>query len=162
MYYKNFLGVCQVITMPFQKGHKLNLGNKYSLGNPPSSTSFKKGNIPWNKGISYSNPKMKIIQQSKEYRLKEALAHKGKKSHFWKGGITKKNELLRKGLKFRLWREAVFKRDNWICHWCGIRGGKLHPHHIESFAKYLKLRFVLSNGLTLCEECHKLTDSYKK
>ena len=58
------------------------------------------------------------------------------------------------------WRHAVFERDNYTCQKCGIRGGKLHPHHIRSFVEYPELAFDVSNGLTLCEPCHKQTDNY--
>jgi 5-methylcytosine-specific restriction endonuclease McrA len=65
--------------------------------------------------------------------------------------------LIRAGIDFRLWREAVFARDNWTCQRCLKRGGQiLHPHHIKSFAKYPELRFAIDNGTTLCRDCHKL------
>jgi DNA-directed RNA polymerase subunit RPC12/RpoP len=53
------------------------------------------------------------------------------------------------------WRNAVFERDGYICQVCGKKGGNLNAHHIKSFAKNKKLRTVLSNGITLCEDCHK-------
>ena len=58
-------------------------------------------------------------------------------------------------IDFRLWREAVFARDNWICQKYGLRGGKLHPHHIQNFAQYPELRFAIDNGITLSEKAHK-------
>ena len=64
-------------------------------------------------------------------------------------------------LPYRLWREAVFSRDNWTCQTCGIRGVYLEVHHIKSWAKYPKFRFKLNNGVTLCLGCHKLTNNYK-
>lgn len=53
------------------------------------------------------------------------------------------------------WRSAILKRDNYTCQKCFIRGGKLQAHHIKPYAKYIKLRYVLSNGICLCENCHK-------
>ena len=56
---------------------------------------------------------------------------------------------------YRQWREAVYERDNYTCQKCGERGGKLNAHHIKPYAKYSKLRHDVSNGITLCEKCHK-------
>ena len=52
---------------------------------------------------------------SKEHRLKLS----GKNASNWQGGITKENELFRKRVEFRLWREAIYARDNWTCQECG-------------------------------------------
>ena len=97
-----------------------------------------------------------------ETRLKISEKLEGDKGGNWQGGKTKENILIRQGIEYRLWREAVFVRDNWTCQKCHNRGGTLQVHHINSFAEYPELRFVVSNGLTLCLNCHKLTGSYLK
>ena len=84
----------------------------------------------------------------------------GDKSSQWKGGITPINSKIRHSRKYKLWREAVFKRDGYTCTWCKQKGGKLNADHIKQFAFYPKLRFKLINGRTLCKECHKKTDTY--
>ena len=78
---------------------------------------------------------------------------------------TSMNKLIRGSLEYRLWREAVFGRDNWTCVWCGARNGSgkkviLHPDHIKPFALFPELRFAIDNGRTLCIGCHKTTDTY--
>lgn len=95
-----------------------------------------------------------------DVRKKISFAQRGNKSHRWQGGITPILETERRRIEFRLWREAVFTRDNWTCQECKIRGGKLRAHHIKSFAKFPELRFALDNGITLCERCHFKTDNY--
>jgi len=84
-------------------------------------------------------------------------ARRGEKGSNWKGGITPMNETIRKGIEFRLWREAVLARDHWNCQNCGQVNKVLHVHHIKSFAKYPELRFAIDNGITLCRQCHQLT-----
>lgn len=60
----------------------------------------------------------------------------------------------------REWRTAVFQRDDFTCQDCGQRGGRLQAHHIEPYKASPELRHVLANGLTLCVECHRKTDSF--
>lgn len=62
---------------------------------------------------------------------------------------------LRESPEYEQWRKAVYRRDRWTCQWCHIRGVKVHAHHVKSFYLHPKLRFVVDNGITLCEECHR-------
>lgn len=128
---------------PFCKGHRLCIGRKYS-----QETIEKMS-------IAHSGVKPTI-----ETRKKMAEAHKGVRSPFWKGGLTTINSVIRQSVDSKLWREAVFKRDNFTCQGCGIHGGKLQADHIKPFAYYPELRFAIDNGRTLCEPCHKATDTY--
>lgn len=65
------------------------------------------------------------------------------------------NKDLRNSGRYREWRNKVFIRDDYTCQHCNQRGGELNAHHIKQFAKYVDLRFEVSNGLTLCVDCHK-------
>jgi hypothetical protein len=102
---------------------------------------------------------------SLELRRKLSLSHIGKqlgeKSPSWKGGITPENKRIRHSFEYKEWRMKVFIRDSFTCQSCRLVGIYLEPHHIKSFAYYPKLRFETNNGITLCKECHKLTDNYK-
>ena len=57
------------------------------------------------------------------------------------------------------WRKAVYRRDKWTCQWpdCGKRK-KLRAHHIKKWADYPTLRFLIDNGITLCEGHHRLIE----
>src|SRR3990167_8518468 len=93
------------------------------------------------------------------------LNNSGANSHWWKGGVTPKHERIRKSTEYKIWRVAVFMRDNYTCQNCGNRSKRgnrltLHADHIKPFAKYPELRLAIDNGRTLCFECHKQTDTY--
>lgn len=55
----------------------------------------------------------------------------------------------------KAWRVAVFRRDNYTCQVCGVRGGRLNAHHIKPWATVPALRHDVANGITLCEPCHR-------
>lgn len=116
----------------FKKGHaQSNTGKSH----------FKKGCIPWNKGKKMP---------------------RGEESTNWKGGNSIRYKRGYNSPEYREWRKLVFERDNYTCT-CGFSGseGYITAHHIKSFAKYPELRYELSNGITLCDDCHKKTDNYK-
>jgi hypothetical protein len=116
-------------------------------------------------GVVPPNRKGATMPMEARIRISEAL--KGNKGSGWKGGITPLNKLIRGSLEYRLWRESVFKRDDYTCIWCGIRSGNgkaiiLHADHIKPFAHYPELRFAIDNGRTLCIDCHKKTETYAR
>lgn len=90
---------------------------------------------------------------------------RGEKSKFWKGGVSKRNNRERNKimstLEYRNFRRLVLERDSYTCQVCGSKNN-LEVHHIKSFEKYKKLRFDINNGLTLCNICHRKTDSYSR
>ena len=100
---------------------------------------------------------------SKETRRKMSAAHAdftGPRNPNWRGGVTTENVCLRGSRKMKVWRKAVFERDNYTCQTCGTRGGRLNADHIKPFATHPDLRFDVSNGRTLCEPCHRKTPTY--
>lgn len=83
---------------------------------------------------------------------------KGKGHWNWRGGISPR---VLNTIEYKLWRKAVFERDNYTCQSCGTeQSGIFQAHHIKSWAKYPKLRFEVSNGQTLCKKCHEKTDTF--
>lgn len=61
----------------------------------------------------------------------------------------------RRTTDYKMWRKAVFERDNYTCQICGKRGGRLNAHHIERYRDCVSKRTDVSNGITVCESCHK-------
>jgi hypothetical protein len=116
----------------FKKGHP-----QFNTGR----THFKKGFTPWNKG-------------------KNVPQIAGERAYQWKGGTYEKDRKIDMGRKmYKMWRKMVFLRDGYRCIWCSSTK-KLNADHIKSYSLYPELKYDLSNGRTLCEECHKKTDSY--
>lgn len=132
----------------------------------------------WNKG------KKGVQVHSAETREKIRVGHLGKKHWWakngsdnpnWKGGISGIDRLVRRMREYLQWRSDIFQRDRWTCRTCGKNGCYVTVHHIKSFHTILKENNIKSikdarlckelwdidNGVTLCEDCHKLTDNYK-
>ena len=60
--------------------------------------------------------------------------------------------------EYRDWRSSVYRNYNYTCDICGCKrskGNKIVAHHIESFDINEELRYDPSNGVALCERCHK-------
>src|SRR3990172_13385127 len=60
----------------------------------------------------------------------------------------------------REWRAAVFARDRFTCQQCGVVGGRFNADHIVPYSQAPELRFELSNGRTLCVQCHRQTATF--
>ena len=101
------------------------------------------------------------LQNPRKYWLgKHRENMMGDKNPSWKGGTTNANQKIRNSVEYALWRTAVFVRDNYTCQNCNKYGEKLNADHIKPFALYPELRLAIDNGRTLCEACHKETDTY--
>lgn len=126
----------------YGKKHKIEVLKKIKL--------FKKGEKSLRKGIP-------LKLQSK---IKISITKQGITIDKWEGFVTPLNRILRASSLFKIWREAVFLRDNFTCQnpdcsYCHNKMGViLHPHHIKPFALYPELRFDISNGITYCAEFH--------
>jgi len=86
----------------------------------------------------------------------------GSRNYRWQGGITPINTLERSQMKTRSWSFSIKKRDSFTCQGCGDKNYKgrgksirFHAHHIKAWKDYPGLRFNLTNGITVCYNCHK-------
>lgn len=112
--------------------------------------------------MSKNRKGVKKSPRSEEHRKNISESKKGEKSNWWKGGLTPLNKAIRKSFEYKLWRIAVFERDNYTCLWCKQRGGEIQADHIKPFSQFPELRFDINNGRTLCRPCHITTDTWGK
>lgn len=124
----------------------------------------------WNKGmkfvrksnlISFSCIECKVGFLVRPYRRNTARFCSQKCSSINRDqGKTLENKKIRKSFAYKLWREAIFTRDNYTCTQCHVRGGELNADHIKPFAFFPDLRFSMENGRTLCVDCHRETPTW--
>jgi 5-methylcytosine-specific restriction endonuclease McrA len=112
-------------------------------------------------------------------RIGEGL--RGSKNGSWRGGVSPVRHRIRNSSRYRQWRNTIFRRDDYTCQNCGNRGFQIEPHHELSFSYLLEMLrqmmpadqlfaaaisspmlFDITNGITLCRECHALTDTFAK
>lgn len=148
----------------YSEEHKKNISDSLKGKKRPYMSKLIKDRKPDWTGKKHAEESLRKMRES---HLGQKAWNKGKKNnkppeeHWnWKGGITPINESIRRSLEYRLWRESVFTRDKYKCVWCKKKGVKLHADHIKPFAYFPELRFAIDNGRTLCEECHRNTDTY--
>lgn len=108
-------------------------------------------------GKVISDEHKKILSRIKTGDGNPQYGKRGELSVSWKGGHTGdgRKDIHNRAI-YKEWRLSVFERDNFICQHCKARGGKIEAHHMKTWKNYPKLRYVISNGLTLCVNCHKI------
>lgn len=93
---------------------------------------------------------------------------KGEHNSRWDGGKSSLKKRIISSFEYRQWRSDVFTRDNFTCSECGVRGVRLHAHHIMRFSEIVKNNNVqtlddaincnelwnINNGITMCVDCH--------
>lgn len=133
----------------FKKGHEVPLELRKKISNLHKGNTYRRGS-----------------KHTKEAKEKNRIAHLGKitmsgKNHYnWKGGITPLRKKLYFSKEYKLWRIAVFTRDDYTCQNCGKIGGELNADHIKPWSLYPELRFAIDNGKTLCIDCHRQTKTW--
>jgi hypothetical protein len=115
------------------------------------------GRIARGEVMGIMRPELRALSFTPECNAKKA--HVGENHPRWLKDRTQVR-VQRTIAELRWWRKAVFERDDYTCQKCGVRGGRLNAHHIKSYVLFPELRMDVSNGETLCVDCHKKTDTY--
>lgn len=98
--------------------------------------------------------KRKISETAKRLHAKGILRgtmKSGSDNPRWNGGTIKQG-------KHREWQRKIFGRDDFTCQKCGLQEkelGFMQADHIKMKSKYPELKYEISNGQTLCPNCHK-------
>lgn len=160
------IGLCHIGKKPFE-GMKHSIVSKEKIGSAHRGKKRK----PF---TEITKQKMREVSTGRRHSLltREKLSIlrtgipnfkiKGDKHPQWKGGITPINHKIRTSGEYKRYRKSILEKDGYTCQNCLQHGGNLHVDHIKQFAFFPELRFNISNGRTLCVECHKKTDTYGK
>lgn len=141
----------------FKKGHRQSSESRKKMslakiGKKPANT---KPDVFIDCAVCHTQKKIKPVYIGRAKYCSKVCANKGKDF-----GLTKEQKRIRESTAYKLWRLSVFERDNFTCVICFQIGGKLNADHIKRFADFPELRLDVSNGRTLCEKCHRMTDTY--
>ena len=126
------------------------------------ASNFFKGRPGWSKGLTKKDhPGIKRQAESKIGTKNPMYGKRGKAHHgYINGKYTAEKKRYWGTSEYQQWRKAVYERDNYTCQDCGDdKGGNLNAHHIKPWVGFPKLRYVVSNGITLCVKCHHIAHS---
>lgn len=76
----------------------------------------------------------------------------------WKGDNKNPKNTIKENTLLKRWEKAVKHRDNYRCKICNVKGNSKFPiaaHHLYGYHCKPKLRFIVKNGITMCEEHHR-------
>lgn len=140
--------------MPFKRGPEIRKC-KY-CNNPPAKNIRPDGR---NKGYFRTCGSEECLKANyKDENVIKKKVHYGEKHPMW---ISDRSEVKHRPRSEQTWwRKEIFERDNYTCQMCYQKGGRLQADHIKPYSQFPDERWLLTNGRTLCESCHKKTPTY--
>ena len=128
------------------------------------------GRIPWNKGLTYKNPKVSIsmtgrkLSETHKKNIGKASIRLGLKPPVMIGEknpnwIHDRNSIKRRERRdnpeYKIWRWSIWMRDGFKCRIVSNDcSGRIEAHHILGWSLYPELRYEINNGITLCRAHH--------
>ena len=112
------------------------------------------GKTPWNLGVARTPEEKDNISEAKSCLSPEIKSlHEAKRA----------KELAEYSTRRAKWSKDVRELDRYTCQHCGFQKEKgLNAHHIKDWDNFIELRYVLENGLTLCNHCHRILETTLK
>lgn len=153
----------------------------WNFGKKSEKPAWNKGlcgvQTAWNKGLSgYKSPRKTprnrvfkecsvcLKKYEPQYCVRKTskfcsvrchgFAKRAENSPHWKGGTGSERHQAMGKIEYKNWRISVFKKDNYSCVSCGASSTYLHADHIKPWKTHKELRYEVSNGQTLCIDCH--------
>ena len=123
-------------------------------------------------GLAHLGVKEKPITQETRKKLSEGQKKRPRKPDDQR--ITPLYRGIRLLSQYKEWRLNVYHRDAFTCQHCFVIGGQLNADHIVALADLMRTNRItsiteaincvslwnISNGQTLCVECHRKTKTY--
>ena len=119
---------------------KIECDNCHSIINQPfeSYNKYKKEN-----GLYYCGTCSRKLFNSKENHPR------------WNSNKTNEERALRRNyFEYENFRMQVLKRDNYTCQCCNHQSTNLEVHHLDGYDWCKEKRTIVTNGITLCKNCH--------
>ena len=150
---------CIACGVEFKAAHKYNVTCSRSCGN-----TLRRGNPLSEKRKAQLE---RLHNQTRQKNGMSGVRRFGEKNPNWKAGLTPLYRRIRALNSYVDWRKNVLVRDSLTCKRCGCAGSEVH--HIIPFKQIIqennirttdqahncKLLWELSNGITVCDICHK-------
>lgn len=137
---------------PWNKGKKLSLEYRLKLRNAKLG---KRLSSEHRKNIGISG-KGRVVSQETKNKIR--IAQLGEKSVHWikdRSKLRKEEKNKGNDTLYKRWMLGVKERDKWTCQINDSDcSGRLEAHHILGWKKYPFLRYIISNGITLCHFHH--------
>lgn len=136
----------------FEHSEKIRLANIGKKRSPECRQYFSKIMMGTSRHkMPHSEKTKRLLSKICKIRFKDKTKHP-----MWKGGVTPVNKMIRESLKYKNWRNKVYRRDRWNCQICKkhCEPKNIIAHHLKSFSEFPKSRFITKNGVTLCRNCH--------
>lgn len=121
-------------------------------------SELKKGNKPWNSGLTKDDNDI-IKRYGDKVAVSKRGKHTGSDNPNWRGGISAVKQPIKPTLKKWLaFRNDRIKEDCFKCVKCNQRflSNQLDVHHIAPRKDFPELEYDELNCITLCTPCHKM------